>query len=60
VKGVVIGVGGFLGMGEKNVALPFDQLTFSQDNDGVLVVTTTATKESLQAAPEWKKPEDRS
>lgn len=57
---VIVGVGGFLGMGEKNVALPFDQLTFAQDDKGDLVVTTSATKESLQAAPEWKKSEDRS
>lgn len=60
IVAVIVGVGGFLGMGEKNVALPFDQLTFSQDNNGALVVMTSATKESLQAAPEWKKPEDRS
>ena len=57
---VIVGVGGFLGMGEKNVSLPFDQLTFAPDGKGDLVVTTSATKESLQAAPEWKKPEDRS
>jgi len=29
VKGIVIGVGGFLGMGEHLVALPFDQVKFS-------------------------------
>jgi hypothetical protein len=56
---VIVGVGGFLGMGEKNVSLPFDQLTFAPDGKGDLAVTTSATKESLQAAPEWK-PEDRS
>jgi hypothetical protein len=60
IAAVIVGVGGFLGMGEKNVSLPFDQLTFSQDDKGNLVVTSTATKESLQAAPEWKKPEVRS
>jgi len=60
IVAVIVGVGGFLGMGEKNVSLPFDQLTFAQDDKGNLVVTTTATKDSLQAAPEWKKPQDRS
>lgn len=28
---VVIGVGGFLGIGQKDVAIPFDKVTFSQD-----------------------------
>lgn len=27
---VIVGVGGFLGIGEKNVAIPFDRVTFSQ------------------------------
>lgn len=60
ITAVIVGVGGFLGMGEKNVSLPFDQLTFTQGADGDLVVITTASKEGLQAAPEWKKAEDRS
>ncbi len=60
VAAVIVGVGGFLGMGEKNVALPFNQLAFTRDADGGLVITAKVTKESLQAAPEWKKPEDRS
>ncbi len=54
---MIVGVGGFLGMGEKNVALPYGQLTFARDADGALLVTTKETKESLQSAPEWKKPE---
>jgi nucleoid-associated protein YgaU len=56
IAAVIIGVGGFLGMGEKNVQLPYDQLTFSRDASGYLVVTANITKESLQSAPEWKKP----
>jgi hypothetical protein len=31
VAAVIVGVGGFLGMGEKNVALPYDQLVFAKD-----------------------------
>lgn len=53
VASVVVGVGGFLGMGEKNVVLPFDNLKFARDNDNDLVVTTNVTKESLQAAPAY-------
>jgi PRC-barrel domain len=56
IAAVIIGLGGFLGMGEKNVSLPYDQLNFSRDANGYLVVTVNATKDSLQAAPEWKKP----
>lgn len=60
IAAVIVGVGGFLGLGEKDVALPFEQLSFAQDADGGLLVTAKVTKESLQAAPEWKKPEVRS
>lgn len=58
VASVIVGVGGFLGIGEKDVALSFDQLAFA-NNDTDLVVTTNATKESLQAAPEYVKPDKR-
>ena len=59
VAAVIVGVGGFLGMGEKDVALTFDQLSFSSDNNDPLVVKTNATKESLQAAPQHTKPDKR-
>ena len=59
IAGVIVGVGGFLGMGEKDVALAFDQLSFARDNDNDLVVTTMATKESLQAAPAYEMPSKR-
>ena len=60
IAAVIVGVGGFLGMGEKDVALPFDQLMFAKDASDDLIVSTSATKESLQSAPEYTKPEDRS
>ena len=60
IAAVIVGVGGFLGLGEKNVALPYEQLSFTRDADGGIIVTADVTKDSLQAAPEWKKPEDRS
>ena len=59
VASVIVGVGGFLGLGEKDVALSFDQLSFATDNDGDLTVTTDATKESLQSAPAYDKPNTR-
>jgi hypothetical protein len=56
VAAVIVGVGGFLGMGEKDVALAYDQLTFAKDLDSKLVVGTNATKESLETAPEYIAP----
>ena len=56
VAQIIVGVGGFLGLGEKDVALSFDQLSFATDNDGDLTVTTEATKESLQSAPAYERP----
>lgn len=51
----VLGVGGFLGMGERQVAISFSSLNFTQDANGNMsVLLPTATKESLKTAPEWK------
>jgi sporulation protein YlmC with PRC-barrel domain len=50
ISTVVIGVGGFLGMGEKNVAMGFESLTYT-DKDGARVITIPLTKEALLAAP---------
>lgn len=50
VSTVVIGVGGFLGIGEKSVALAYDTLTYT-DKDGQRLITLPLTKEALQAAP---------
>lgn len=54
VIAAVIGVGGFLGIGEKNVALPMSKITISQNAEGDdLRLTTTETAETLKAAPEF-------
>ena len=55
ITAAVIGVGGFLGIGEKWVAVPFETISITQvpDSDDVKL-TTTETAESLQAAPEFK------
>ena len=47
---LVVGVGGFLGMGEKNVAVPFEQLEVVQ-RDGTWFLTLNTNKEALAAAP---------
>ncbi|MBB3133723.1 sporulation protein YlmC with PRC-barrel domain [Rhizobium pisi] len=51
----IIGVGGFLGIGEKNVAVPMEKITVAQNTqDGSVKLTTSETAESLKAAPEFK------
>ena len=56
IKGVVIGVGGFLGMGEKNVAIPFTALNLSRKvgSNDVGRITVDYTKEQLTQAPTFK------
>ena len=55
VDAAVIGVGGFLGIGEKWVAVPFENITVNQvPESGEVKLTTTETAESLEAAPEFK------
>lgn len=49
----VIGVGGFMGMGEKEVAVPFDTLK-PETRDGKQVLVLDVTKEQIQAAPAYK------
>lgn len=49
---VVIGVGGFLGLGAKQVALPFEAVTYSEQN-GERQIMIPLTKEALQAAPDY-------
>lgn len=55
VEAAVIGVGGFLGIGEKNVAVPLDKVTVAEvPNSGDLKLTTTETADTLKSAPEFK------
>ena len=55
IQGVVVGVGGFLGIGEKDVALEFGSIEIQQDAEtGELTFVTNATEEQLEAAPEFK------
>ncbi|MGO9171705.1 MAG: PRC-barrel domain-containing protein [Rhodomicrobium sp.] len=49
----VIGVGGFLGIGEKDVAVPFDAVKSDVAN-GKHVFVMDATKDQLTAAPVYR------
>jgi ribosomal 30S subunit maturation factor RimM len=52
----IIGVGGFLGIGEKNVGVPFDSLKFTM-NDQKRVAQLDVTKQALESAPTFVYPE---
>ncbi len=52
VTQAVIGVGGFLGIGEKNVAVPVDKLQVMV-KDGEVRLVYAATRDQLEAAPEF-------
>ncbi|MBB5755261.1 PRC-barrel domain-containing protein [Prosthecomicrobium pneumaticum] len=54
VKAVVIGVGGFLGIGEKDVAVNIDEISRTTDADGNNKFVLQTTKEELENAPEFK------
>ncbi len=68
VQAVIVGVGGFLGVGEKDVAVPFESLEVAEkDGDTYLVMDTT--KDTLEKAPgyvyddserQWKPAKQRS
>jgi sporulation protein YlmC with PRC-barrel domain len=53
VDAVTIDVGGFLGIGAKEVAVGFDNLAFMRDGEGRTHLYTQLTKEQLEAQPEY-------
>jgi len=55
VAALIIGVGGFLGMGEREVAVSFESVRISRDQSNNLALTVNATKDALKSAPEWRR-----
>jgi sporulation protein YlmC with PRC-barrel domain len=53
VTGFVISVGGFLGIGDKDVIVPFNAIKHEM-RDSKPILTTAASKDSLKAAPGYK------
>jgi sporulation protein YlmC with PRC-barrel domain len=51
VQTVIVGVGGFLGMGEREVALAWSDLQVSNNGEQVMV---NMTKDQLKGLPEYK------
>lgn len=54
VAAVIIGVGGFLGIGEKNVAVNYAELEWVTAEDGSERFVLATTKEALETAPDFK------
>lgn len=55
VDAVLVDVGGFLGIGGKEVALGMDNLRFMTDENGKLYLYTSLTKDALEAQPAYEK-----
>jgi len=57
ISAVVLGIGGFLGAGEKNVAVAYSQIQWSLASDGSVRGVLNSTKDALAAAPDFKFPD---
>ena len=55
IKAAVIGVGGFLGVGQKDVAVPFEalQIQRKQNSSSIDKITVSYTKDQLSNAPKF-------
>ncbi|KFB08889.1 PRC-barrel domain-containing protein [Nitratireductor basaltis] len=53
VEAIIVDVGGFLGLGEKEVAISMENLVFMADDDGELYLYTEFTEEQLEGQPEY-------
>jgi hypothetical protein len=54
ISTAVIGVGGFLGIGEKSVGVPFSALTFKVGSNGERIIVVALSKQDLTQAPGFK------
>ncbi|WP_025030367.1 PRC-barrel domain-containing protein [Nitratireductor aquibiodomus] len=62
VMAVIVGVGGFLGIGEKDVALTMDQIHVMREADSPqdIFLVVRSSSEALKAAPSFKRQMTRS
>ena len=58
VEGFLIGVGGFLGIGEKSVALKLEKLKMTTAADGTMELAMDMTKDELRNTPSFKSKRD--
>lgn len=57
VRAVIVGVGGFLGLGEKDVAVDMDRLSFVTGTDGQFSITSDVSREELEQASSFERPD---
>lgn len=56
INAVIVSVGGFLGMGEKDVAIEWDSLELTKDEDGDdYVIRVNASQDALEEAEEYER-----
>jgi hypothetical protein len=51
---LIIGVGGFLGMGEKDVAVPFDAVQVASKDNNKWYLVMNSNKDALKSAKGFK------
>lgn len=57
VQSVIVGVGGFLGIGEKDVAVSMDQIQFVMEEDGEdYFIVVQASAAGVEEAPSYARP----
>jgi PRC-barrel domain len=56
VVAAVVGVGGFLGLGERKVAISFPAMKMMRDANGVSRISVDLSKDTLKAAPAYTMP----
>jgi len=56
VSAVILGIGGFLGMGERDVSISMDKIKILSDEDGERFLVVNTSKEMLEQAPEFERP----
>ena len=54
IVAVLVGSGGFLGLGEKDVALRFEDLRLAREDNDSIKIVAEVSKETLAAAPDYE------
>ena len=53
VSALLIGVGGFLGIGASDVAVPFEPANLSADSNGSRIYKLNVSRETVEKAPKY-------
>ena len=55
VVAVLVGAGGFLGLGEKDLAVPFEDLKIARDANNDLAIILSVDQETIASAPDYQR-----